>query len=203
VAEPRRIVLATRNPHKVAEIVRLAGATNIVFESLADHPDVPDVPETGRTFAQNARLKARAVAAATGMPALADDSGLEVDALGGEPGVYSARYAGPGANDAANCDLLLARLAEVPDDERTARFRCVIAYRHPDGREWTVEGACEGRIGRECRGESGFGYDPLFFPVGQQRTFAEMKGAEKDALSHRGQAVRRAVGRLTPVGSGP
>ncbi len=203
MGEPLHIVLATRNPHKVAEIVRLGGALSVVFESLADHPGVPDIKETGSTFEENARLKARAVAAATGLPALADDSGLEVDALGGEPGVYSARYAGPGANDAANCALLLERLAGVPDEKRTARFRCVIAYCHPDGHEWMVEGACEGRIGRECRGESGFGYDPLFFPVGEERTFAEMEGAEKDALSHRGQAVRRAVGRLTPARSGP
>jgi non-canonical purine NTP pyrophosphatase (RdgB/HAM1 family) len=203
VSEPRRIVLATRNPHKVAEIVRLAGALDVVFESLADHSGVPDVEETGRTFEENARLKARAVAAATGLPALADDSGLEVDALGGEPGVFSARYAGPEANDAANCALLLEKLAAVPDEKRTARFRCVIAYRRPDGEEWTVEGACEGRIGRECRGESGFGYDPLFFPVGQERTFAEMEGAEKDALSHRGQEVRKAGGRLTLARSGP
>ncbi len=187
-----RILLATRNRHKVVELVRLLARPGVVFEDLGAHPGAPEVDEDGATFEENAVTKARAIAAWSGAAALADDSGLEVDALGGAPGVRSARYAGSGANDAANRAALLAALAGVPDGARGARFRCVIALATPAGEVHRAVGSCAGRIGREERGMSGFGYDALFFPEGETRTFAELSEAEKDARSHRAAAARAA-----------
>jgi XTP/dITP diphosphohydrolase len=151
-----------------------------------------DVPETGATFTENARIKASAYAEASGVLTLADDSGLEVDALGGAPGVYSSRYAGPGASDEDRYRKLLAELGGTPDEARTARFRCVVAVAAPGGDVRTAEGACEGRIGRAPRGENGFGYDPVFIVEGRGQTMAELTAGEKNALSHRARALEAA-----------
>lgn len=183
-----RVVLASANPKKVAEIHEiLAGA----LELVARPPEVPDVVEDAPTFVGNARLKAAALVAATGSAALADDSGIEVDALGGAPGVRSARYAGEDATDQDNVAKLLEALADRPDPAaRTARFRCVLVLQHPDGSELVVDGAVEGHIAPSARGSGGFGYDPVFVPTeGNGRTFGEMDPAEKHALSHRGRAL--------------
>lgn len=190
-----RVVLATANPDKAQEIAEILGSA----VDLVPRPeDVPDVDETGETLAENALLKARALCVATGLPALADDTGLEVDALGGAPGVRSSRYAGEGATYADNVAKLLAEMAGVPEDRRTARFRTVAVVAFPDGREVVAEGAVEGRITTAPRGAGGFGYDPVFVPDEDPagRTFAEMPPAEKHALSHRGRAVRALAGAL-------
>jgi XTP/dITP diphosphohydrolase len=186
-----RFVLATANPDKAREIeqvLRDAGAP----VDLVSRPDaVPDVEETGITLEDNARLKAVALCEATGEPAIADDTGLEVAALGGAPGVYSARFAGPEATYADNVALLLDRLAAVEPGRRTARFATVAVARWPDGREVAAFGEVEGTISEAPRGSNGFGYDPVFVPEeGDGRTFAEMAAAEKHALSHRGRAFR-------------
>jgi XTP/dITP diphosphohydrolase len=190
-----RAVLASANPKKVAEIHEiLAGALDLV----ARPPEVPEVVEDAPTFVGNARLKAAALVAATGLAALADDSGIEVDALDGAPGVHSARYAGPGASDQDNVDKLLAALADRPDPaSRTARFRCVLVLQHPDGRELVVDGTVEGHVAPAPQGSGGFGYDPVFVPAeGDGRTFGEMDPAEKHALSHRGRALAALVAAL-------
>jgi XTP/dITP diphosphohydrolase len=188
-----RVVLATRNRHKIEEIRRIlaeTGVEGIELVSLADDPDVPDVEETGLTFVDNAVLKATTVATATRLPAVADDSGLSVDALGGMPGVLSARWAGRHGDDAANLALVLDQLADVPDDRRTARFVCAAALAVPDGAVTVEKGLVSGRLIREPRGTNGFGYDPIFVPDGDTRTTAELPSAEKDAISHRGRAFR-------------
>ena len=187
-----RVVLATRNPHKVGELREILADAGVAVDLVAasDFPDVPDVAETGETFAANALLKAHAVAAATGLPALADDSGLAVDALNGMPGIFSARWAGGHGDDRANLDLLLAQIADVPDERRGARFVCAAALVLPDGRERIGEGVVEGVLLRARRGTGGFGYDPVFLPRGETRTTAEMPAAEKHAISHRGRAFR-------------
>lgn len=202
MTEPWVIVLATRNENKVRELAAMLAGLPIRLESIGSYPDAPDVEETGATFAENAVLKAKAAAQHTGLWAMADDSGLEVDALDGQPGVYSARFAGPGATDADNNEKLLKLMADVPDDRRTARFRCAIALAAPDGRIFVDEGTCEGRIARAPRGEGGFGYDPLFIVPELGRTFAELPAAEKDRISHRGRAltaVRRRLEDLATV----
>ena len=183
------IVLATHNPGKISEIEALL--TGLRFATAASFPGCPEPEESGRTFEENALIKARAVAGFTGKTALADDSGLEVDALGGAPGVHSARYAGATASDRDNMRRLQEALAGVADGDRTARFRCVMAVVAPDGRTWTSDGVCEGRILREPRGESGFGYDPLFVPAGYESTFAELDARTKNRISHRAMALRR------------
>ena len=181
------VVLASRNPGKVVEFRRiLAGLDVELLDGTA--VDLPEVEETGSTFADNALLKARAGMAACGLPCVADDSGLVVDALGGEPGIRSARYAGTHGDDDANTALVLQRLRGV--DLRSARFVCVAALASPDGREWTAEGALEGVIVDAPRGTNGFGYDPIFAPHGSTKTTAEMPADAKDAISHRGQAFR-------------
>lgn len=185
------IVLASRNRKKAEEIQRILAGQPIEVRSLADFPDCPDVEEDRDTFDGNAIKKAQAVAAYTGRMALADDSGLEVAALKGAPGVYSARYAGEGATDALNVEKMLSELADIPDSQRDARFVCCIALAAPDGEVHTFWGFAEGSIGRVPKGGSGFGYDPLFYPAGHDRTFAEMLPAEKDALSHRRKALRK------------
>ena len=190
-----KLVLATRNAHKVEELRRILGDAGLAVELLGmdSFPEVPDVAETGTTFAENALLKAHAVAAATGLPAVADDSGLCVDVLGGSPGVFSARWSGRHGDDAANLDLLLAQVQDVPDDRRGAHFACAAALALPDGVERVVEGRLTGVLVRERRGSNGFGYDPVFVPDGETRTTAELEPAEKDAISHRGRAFRGLV----------
>lgn len=188
----QRIVLASRNDAKLAELRRLladpAGPPLDAEFVGAAQAGAPEVAEEGETFADNALAKAHAVAAATGLPAIADDSGLVVDALDGQPGVLSARFAGPHGDDEANSAMVLALLMAQP--LRTARFVCVAALVAPDGREWTAEGTLEGHITDEPRGTGGFGYDPIFEPLGHLQTTAEMAPADKDAISHRGQALQ-------------
>jgi XTP/dITP diphosphohydrolase len=168
------------------------GGLPFVLTSLADHFDpLPAVPETGATFLDNALLKARWVYRQKGGWVLADDSGLEVDALGGLPGVRSARFAGEGAGSAANNLLLLERLRDVPPERRTARFRCVLVFVRAAESYFSAEGVCEGVITTAPRGSGGFGYDPLFVPKGCTRTFAELTAREKHAISHRGRAIER------------
>ncbi len=187
-----RLVLATANVDKAAEIAALVGGR---FELVPRPADVAEVAETESTLEGNARLKAVALAKATGMAALADDTGLEVAALGGAPGVYAARYAGAHATYADNVEKLLRELEGVAD--RSARFRTVIAVAFPDGRELLAEGATDGVIAETPRGARGFGYDPVFIPLdGDGRTFAEMSAAEKHAVSHRGRAVEAALDQL-------
>ena len=183
------IVLATRNQGKIAEIKALLPGVRV--QPAASYPGCPEPDETGRNFEENALLKARAAAQFTGRAALADDSGLEVDALDGAPGVRSARYAGAGATDRDNIQRLLDALDGTPDADRTARFRCAMAVAAPDGRTWIAEGVCEGRIIREPRGGSGFGYDPLFIPAGYKSTFGELDTTVKNRISHRAIALDR------------
>jgi XTP/dITP diphosphohydrolase len=185
------LVLATRNAHKVREIGQILGG-GFSLRSLADFEGAPEVPEEGMTFETNAVQKATAVARALGLPAMADDSGLEVDALDGAPGVRSARFAGERATDEENNAKLLGLMAGLPEERRSARFRCVIAVAWPDGRVRTAEGVCEGRIAKAPRGAGGFGYDPLFVPEGHGQTFAELGEEVKNRISHRARALRRA-----------
>ncbi len=189
MALPPKLVIATRNDHKVREIQRIF-AGSVEWVTFRD-ASWPDVEETEDTYQANALLKAHEVAAATGLPALADDSGIEVDALGGAPGVRSARFAGDDATDQDNLQLLLERLRGVPPAERTARYRCVAVCAFPEGEEVTAEGTCEGTLSLEPRGRGGFGYDPAFVPLGETRTMAELTPEEKDAISHRGTAFRK------------
>jgi XTP/dITP diphosphohydrolase len=193
-----RVVLATRNPGKVVEIRRILAERpdlDIDLVGLDEFPDLPDVEETGATFVDNALLKAREVASATGLPAIGDDSGICVDALDGAPGVHSARWAGEPADDARNLALLLHKVSGVPAEERGAHFVCVAAVVTPAGDERVVEGRVDGTITEVPRGDGGFGYDPVFVPLGETRTTAEMPPEEKDAISHRGRAFRA----LAPV----
>ena len=186
-----RLVLASANPHKAAEITEILLAAGLDVETLPRPADVPEVVEDGLTLEDNARLKAVALCAATGLPAVADDTGLEVDALGGAPGVWSSRYAGEDATYEDNVQKLLQELQGVPAERRTARFSTVALVRWPDGREVAAIGEVEGDIVEEARGAEGFGYDPVFRPAeGDGRTFAEMTPAEKHAVSHRGRAFR-------------
>jgi XTP/dITP diphosphohydrolase len=199
------IVLATRNAAKLRELARILGAEDsggvqIRLAGLDEFPGAPDVPETGATFEENALLKARAIASYTGLPSVADDSGLCVDALSGMPGVLSARWAGGHGDDQANLELVLAQVADVPDTRLGAQFVCAAALVVPGdppahgGQEWVVTGRVEGRLIRSPRGSGGFGYDPIFLPDGFGQTTAEMTAEAKDAISHRGRAFRA----LTP-----
>lgn len=182
-------IIATHNVKKLAELERILTPLGISVQTASQAGfTLPEVDETGTTFAENARLKAESAMRATGRPAVADDSGLVVDALGGAPGVYSARYAGPDASDRDRYEKLLCELADVPDDRRTARFVSAVCCVFPDGTSIDVTGACEGRIARAPRGDGGFGYDPVFL-VGD-RSYAELTAAEKDEISHRGRALR-------------
>jgi XTP/dITP diphosphohydrolase len=197
-----RFVLATANPDKASEIVAIfASQAGDRLELLERPSEVGEVEETGTTLEENARLKAQALVEATGLPAIADDTGLEVDALGGAPGVFSSRYSGEGATYDQNVSKLLDELARVGAsafDARTARFRTVALASFPDGREVVADGAVSGHIALERRGSKGFGYDPVFVPAGHDKTFAEMDPAEKHSLSHRGRAFRAlAVGLLS------
>lgn len=188
----RKIVIASRNRGKISEFRVLLQGLSVDVLSLSDFPDLPDIPETGKTFRENALLKAQFVTAATGLIALADDSGLEVDYLQGAPGVYSARFAGPNSDDQANNKKLLASLEGVPCNDRTARFRCVVAITTPQGGEFISEGTCEGMIARSPRGNSGFGYDPLFLAPSLGKTFAELGPSGKNRISHRARALHTA-----------
>jgi len=199
------VVLATRNAAKLRELARILGAEDsasrdggeqIRLAGLDEFPGAPDVPETGATFEENALLKARAIADYTGLPAVADDSGLCVDALNGMPGVLSARWAGRHGDDKANLELVLAQVTDVPDTRLGAQFVCAAALvvPGPNAREWVVTGQVEGRLIRAPRGSGGFGYDPIFLPDGFGETTAEMTAEAKDAISHRGRAFRA----LTP-----
>lgn len=186
-----KLVLATKNAGKVVEFRRILeelGATDLEVVGLEAFPEIGDVEETGTTFAENSLLKARTISRLTGLPALADDSGICVDALGGAPGLYSARYSGKG--DAANNEKLLNELKDVPDQERTAYFICVAAFVRPDGFEHVEKGRFYGKIIHKPSGTGGFGYDPLFQPDGLNCTSAELSDIEKDAISHRGKAMR-------------
>jgi XTP/dITP diphosphohydrolase len=186
------IVLATRNRKKVEELKRMFTGYSVVFQTLDAFPGCPEVTEDGRTFRQNAVKKAVAIARYTGCIALADDSGLEVDALDRAPGVFSARYAGKDASDGDNVKKLLKDLRRVDDPAgRTARFVCCIALALPDGKVKTFTGHINGTIGKRPRGQNGFGYDPIFYPKGQGITFAEMDDREKDGMSHRGRAMKK------------
>jgi XTP/dITP diphosphohydrolase len=198
------LVLATRNAHKVAELRRilapyrdLLGGAELV--GLEDFPDVPEVAETGATFAANALLKAHAVAERLGVVAVADDSGLEVEALNGMPGVLSARWAGRHGDDEANLRLVLAQVADVPDERRAAAFVCAAAAAAPGGAEIVMHGRVDGMLTREPRGSGGFGYDPVVIPLGDTRTMAELSPEEKDAISHRGAAFRELATRLVDL----
>jgi XTP/dITP diphosphohydrolase len=184
-----RIVLATTNEGKARELERLLGGTVRAVETLHEHPGVTLPPETGRDYRANALAKARAVWNALGVPAVGDDSGLEVDALGGAPGLRSARYAGEMATDVENNAKLLEALVGVPERERTARFRCALVLVRGDDEVLEAEGICEGAIVNAPRGDHGFGYDPLFLPEGETYTFAELPAARKDSISHRARAA--------------
>ena len=187
-----KVVVATHNAHKVSEIRSALDFPGWEFVALDEVGDYPEPVEDGETFEDNARIKARAARAATGMPAVADDSGLVVDALDGRPGVYSSRYAGPDANDGENNKLLLRELDGVPAEKRTARFVSTLVFIDEAGEETVARGTVEGTIGFAERGTEGFGYDPLFFPdvFGGTRTMAEVSMAEKNKVSHRGNALR-------------
>ncbi len=215
MADSTVVVLATRNAAKLRELTRILAAadpagTQIRLAGLDEYPGAPDVPETGATFEENALLKARAIGRYTGLPAVADDSGLCVDALNGMPGVLSARWAGRHGDDRANLDLVLAQVADVPDARLGAQFVCAAALvvpgsssREPGSgsREWVVTGRVEGRLVRVPRGSGGFGYDPIFLPDGFTQTTAEMTAEAKDAISHRGRAFRALapfIAHLTP-----
>ena len=204
----RRVVLATRNAHKVEELRRILVATSVAdvdLVGLEAYPDAPEVAETGCSFEENALLKARAIARATGQIALADDSGISVDALNGMPGILSARWSGDlpaedgdrAARDRANLRLVLAQLADVPDERRGAAFVCAAALVAPSENEFVIRGVLEGSVTRIPRGSNGFGYDPIFVPTGYDRTTAELAPAEKDAISHRGRAFRALVGMVS------
>lgn len=186
-----KLLIASRNRHKIEEIRAIFQLPSVSLVGLDDFPGLPEVVEDGTTFHANAVKKAVLLAMAARRWTLADDSGLEVDALSGEPGVHSARYAGEPVNYAHNNEKLLRALAG--QEQRAARFRCVVALAGPDGRAQIAEGSCEGQIGCECRGRQGFGYDPLFIPEGHDQTFAEMDAALKNRLSHRARALQSAM----------
>lgn len=192
-----KILIATHNKHKLKEMARILEPMG--YEVVTDRDigiELTDVEENGTTFLDNARIKAKSGCDESGLPCIADDSGLCVDALDGEPGVYSARYCGVHGNDAANNEKLLFNLKDVPDEKRTAHFACSICVCFPDGSEVVAEGNCEGKIGYEYRGNNGFGYDPLFM-VGD-KSFAELTAEEKDAVSHRGNALKK-LKELLPI----
>ena len=192
-----RMVLASKNAHKLIELRRILEQVGLDIDLVGtqEFPDLPDVDETGSSFAANALLKAREICAFTGLPAIADDSGIAVDALNGMPGIYSARWAGTHGADAANLALLIAQLDHVPANRRGAAFHCAAAIVTPEGDERVVEGTLDGVVITEPRGSNGFGYDPIFMPLGYQVTTAQMSDDEKDAISHRGRALQA----LAPV----
>lgn len=194
-----KLVLATRNSGKIVEIRQMLADTQWIPVSCDTFPGCLETRETGQSFRENASIKARAIAEFTGELCMADDSGLEVDALDGAPGVYSARFSGPGASDTSNNNLLLQRLADLPTSDRTGRFQCVICLAAPDGRTWFASGSCEGHIGLAPTGSEGFGYDPLFVPDGFESSFGELGPEIKNQISHRGKAVNAACAILNTL----
>jgi XTP/dITP diphosphohydrolase len=191
VSFPPRLAIASQNPHKLRELGRVCVDWPVAWVTVRTHDGPwPDVDEPHDSYRENALAKAREVARALGVPAIADDSGIEVDALAGGPGPRSARFAGEGATDAENLAKLLAEIRAAEPAQRTARYRCVAAIAWPDGRELSAEGVCEGTLVAVPRGARGFGYDPAFVPEGESRTMAELGDDEKDAISHRGRAFR-------------
>jgi XTP/dITP diphosphohydrolase len=191
VPEPIRLLIATRNEGKLREYERLLAGLPVTLTFLSEERILEEVEEAGETFSQNAILKAEGYARISGLLTLADDSGLEVDALDGEPGVHSARYAGPQATDEDRYQLLLERMRDAPWEERRARFRCVIAVAEPEGGVWTTEGTCEGVITLAPKGEHGFGYDPIFYLPDQEQTMAQLAPEVKNRMSHRARAAQR------------
>ena len=188
---PERLAVASKNAHKLREIARICSDWPVAWMTVeTTHEPWPDVDEPHDTYLDNALAKAVEIASAFGVPAIADDSGIEVDALDGKPGPRSARFAGDGATDVENLGKVLDAVRDTPAEERTARYRCVAAVAFPDGRTLWAEGVCEGTLVLEPRGEGGFGYDPAFVPDGETRTMAELSNEEKDAISHRGRAFR-------------
>lgn len=196
IEQVTKIIVASQNRGKIAEIAAKLAALPFTVLSVRDVGDIPEPEETGSTFEENAELKARYYAGRTRLPCLADDSGLEVDALDGRPGVYSARFAGEHATDTANNEKLLGLLSNVPAHQRTARFRCALAFIDPKGTLLTAGGTCEGIILGQPRGSNGFGYDPLFYIPDLGKTLAEIELAEKNRISHRAQAIDRLAGQL-------
>lgn len=194
----QKFLLATRNAGKVREMQRLFAEASMAAEviGLDAFPHLEDVEENGATFAENALIKARYAAKESKIAAIADDSGICVDALNGMPGIYSARWSGKHGDDRANLELLLSQIAHVPVERRTAHFRCAVALVYPDGRELVVEGRMDGRVIDAPRGQGGFGYDPIFCAHGSDRTSAELTPEEKDAVSHRGNAMRALIAQL-------
>ena len=190
-ANPQEVVIATRNPGKFREIKAILSSLPLKFLSLEDFPDIPEVVEDGATFAENAGKKAKTIADFTGRPAIADDSGLAVDALQGRPGVFSSRYAGEGATDRERCQKLLEEMASIPEGKRQARFVCAMAIALSRGRMEVVEGECRGRVTSAPRGKRGFGYDPIFFVPQFGKTMAELEPEEKNRISHRGRALEK------------
>jgi XTP/dITP diphosphohydrolase len=192
MALPPRVAIASKNAHKLRELARICGDWPVEWVTVenTDPAAFPDVEETGDTYLENALLKATAVAAALGVAAIADDSGIEVDALGGKPGARSARFAGSAATDEQNLVALMRAVAGVPAGGRAARYRCIAAITWPDGHHLYAEGVCEGALVGKRRGAGGFGYDPIFVPVGWDQTMAELSPEHKDRISHRGRAFR-------------
>ena len=185
------LIIATKNKGKAEEFKQMLSPLGFQVKTLLDFSDtMPDIEETGTTFYENAQLKAEQIAAQLGKPVIADDSGLEVDYLNGEPGVYSARYAGEHTNDEANNNKLLNALKDVPEKNRTARFICVLAFARPNETTIFKKGTCEGKITLDPKGQNGFGYDPLFIPIGYEQTMAQLNQAEKNQLSHRYHALK-------------
>ncbi|OHY74279.1 XTP/dITP diphosphatase [Priestia aryabhattai] len=187
----REIIIATKNAGKVKDFETLFSPKGFQVKSLLDFPEMEDVEETGVTFAENVTLKAEAISSALNKPVIADDSGLAVDALNGEPGVYSARYAGENKDDNANIEKVLQKLNDVPFEKRTARFHCALAIAVPGKRTEIVEGTCEGHILEEKRGENGFGYDPIFFVEKWRCSMAELSKEQKNQISHRANALKK------------
>lgn len=197
------VIVATKNSGKAKEFVQMFETYGITVKTFIDYPEMPDVEETGETFAENALLKAKSAARITGHPAIADDSGLVIDALDGRPGVYSARYAGIEKDDKMNNRKVLEEMAGVADDQRSARFKCVLAVSFPNDRESIiVEGDCEGRIAHEESGTNGFGYDPLFIPDGFDQTMAQLEPNMKNEISHRAKALRKLQVLITELDGG-
>ncbi|MBR5272153.1 MAG: RdgB/HAM1 family non-canonical purine NTP pyrophosphatase [Clostridia bacterium] len=191
-----KFIIATHNQKKLLELRRILSPLGMeVLTAEEAGINFDDVEETGTTFEENAQIKALALFDGSGFGTIADDSGLCVDALDGAPGIYSARYSGEHGNDAENIELLLKNMADVPDSERTARFVCAVCCVMPDGKQFTVRGECEGKIGYECLGDGGFGYDPIFM-LSDGRSMAQLSKDEKDAISHRGNALEKLVERL-------
>lgn len=186
----KEIIIATKNKGKAKEFAELFGPLGFKVKTLLDYPDAPDIEETGKTFTENALLKAQGIAKLYQKIVIADDSGLVIDALNGRPGVYSARYAGEEKNDKANIQKVLSEMKDIPHDKRTAHFHCTLALVQPGTAPITVDGICEGLILTEKRGNNGFGYDPIFYVPQLDKTMAEMTPEEKNKISHRGNAIR-------------